>query len=213
MSAVLNRQLVIGLGETQEKVGKIVSAEGAIEGIGALRVAENILVLAVAHELAAEFEVVIALGPRQVVTELVVVSGVVPGFKRRVITHVVVLAQKYGRHAVLRVATEEFLHSKSAGFLENARRAENDAVAVVVVRQLVQQCRVDRIGHVHYRAVTGVLELGPDRRVGVTAPQRGRRVLENGIVNEVAHHRDLVGDLVIHAEDLFAHIDRNARRT
>ena len=107
MSAVLNRQFVIGLGETQEKVGKIVSAEGAIEGIGALCVAENILVLAIAHELAAEFEVVIALGPGQVVTELVVVSGVVPGLKRGVITHVVMLAKKYRRHAVLCVAAEE----------------------------------------------------------------------------------------------------------
>ena len=63
--AVLQIQFVVALGVTQQEIGHRIAGKRAVETVVALRIAEDILVLSVAHVLAAEFHVVLALWSRR----------------------------------------------------------------------------------------------------------------------------------------------------
>ena len=76
---VLYREFLIALGVAEQEVGEVVAGEGAVKVEATLGLTEQILRLLVERPAKAEFQLVRALGPRQVVAELIVVGLFVHG--------------------------------------------------------------------------------------------------------------------------------------
>ena len=87
---VLNGQLLIGVGQSQQETGEAVSAggvgraggsagsEGAVETKAALGLTEEVLDLLINGPACTELQLMCSLGQRDVVANLVVISLVVP---------------------------------------------------------------------------------------------------------------------------------------
>ena len=79
MASVLNGKFTVALGVSKKHVCYGVSGERAIKVVVTLRVSEYILILVITHELAAEFQVMGAFGPGEIVSHLVIRGSVKPG--------------------------------------------------------------------------------------------------------------------------------------
>src|SRR5712675_727860 len=77
-AVVLHGEFLVRLGVSEQEVSKVVTGKGAVKIKTALGLTEQILDLLVERPAKAELELVGALGPREIIANLVVISLVPP---------------------------------------------------------------------------------------------------------------------------------------
>ena len=78
LTGVLDGEFLIAFGVAKQEVGEVVAGESTVKAETALGLTEQILRLLVESPAPTELELVSAVGPREVITDLVIVGLVVP---------------------------------------------------------------------------------------------------------------------------------------
>ena len=125
MGPVFKVQLTISSWNTQEGSRPPRSGKAAVKSIIALGIAEDVLVLRIPHELAAEFQIMVALGPGNIVTDLFVPRGISPGPRSGIVIDAISSANAHCRKPVKSVVIEQLGSAPSRGLLINADRGKS----------------------------------------------------------------------------------------
>src|ERR1700727_216751 len=140
MSTDLVSVLGIRLRVAEKEVSIVVTGKRTVEVKVALGVGESILNLGIQRPAESELQLVRALGPREVVANLVIVRVVVPGSPVRCVVRARNSVQVHGRDtAVLIRPTKQAIEGKVRGRIDQTLRDDVNAIAVVVEGDLVQQ--------------------------------------------------------------------------
>src|ERR1019366_5068393 len=207
---VLERRFLVLTGVAQQEIGEVVAGVLSVESEAALSQAEYVLDLLVDGPACAELELVTAFGPGKIVADLVVVGLIRPRHAVHIVGRTRRTTQEDGGDAVQGVDRKQF-GDIPAGRLRiyRARQRQNeDAVAVVVEGDFIEYRGTHGIDGVDHAAVGGVAEgVGGCRNV-VAAPHRGPVSLQDRLVHPMAEDPELVGEVMVDADNLLADIGR-----
>src|SRR5215472_5331428 len=217
---VLNGEFTIVLRNTEQEVRKTVSRVRrpfTTKAECALRGSEQILNFLIDGPAPAKSELVRSLRPGNVVTDLVVVGFIAPGPTRdlevcsalpverniRDAGQVVRPRKQAGGCAVVSTGKGQALQAI------RRKRDDVDAVTVIVEGHLVDQRWVDGVCRVDHAAIRRIPKRVSNCRKVIPAPLGGSVALRDLFGNEVPEHRELAGEIVIDAHNLFPEIGRN----
>ena len=202
----LHRILGIILGVAEQEVGKVIARVEAVEAEVTLGVGEGVLPLAVKRPAKPKLQLMRALGPGNVIADLVIVRFVIP---RRPVGGVVgsrAATEINRRNAGVHVRSrKQPVEGEGGGSCDDAVRNDMDAVAVVVESNLVEQGGTDHVRGMHDGAIGGISENIADRGDVIAAPLSGSVGLRDLLGNPVTEDRELVTEGVIDAGNLFPH--------
>src|SRR5580700_6120137 len=194
MAARMNGVFFVVLRIAQQKIGKIIPREAAIEVEISLRESEIVLDFLIERPTESKLQLVRALGQRDVVAKLVVVRRVVPRFPTGSVIGSSTPIQVDRRNAAVGVwPGEQPVKGKSRGCREQALREDVDAVAVIVERRFVEQSRADHVSAMYHGAIGRVSESIADCRHVIGNPLRCTVSLRNLFGNPVPEYRELAG--------------------
>src|SRR5579863_6434635 len=145
-----------------------------------------------------------ALGPREVVADLVVIGFVDPRLPGRSVLRSSAAGEIDRGNPVVHVrAAEQAVKREARWSRDQTDRADVDAIAVVVKRRFVEERRADHISGVNDGAIGGIAESVADSRDIVAAPLRSAVALADLLRNPVPEDRELAIDGMVNAHDLF----------
>jgi len=203
-------ELTVSSGQAHEDIHEAVVGELA-EVVGALLIAEQLLVLGVAVVAEAILHGVLAHGVGNVDLGLVVTSGIVPRGRTGVFRHAVRANVADARQ---RVPLDG--EARGDGILLPSRRelrigavGDVDDVAVVVDAGFDEQVGINGSAQLDGGGIRGVRQGAGDGVVAGPEPsQEGkRRTLRHRVLHVVAEDLPLVAELVVNADDSVMHID------
>ena len=118
----------------------------------------------------AEFHIVLAVGPHDVVLPLVTTPGIHPWPPTWVVTDIVGRSNGHPWQLVVDICVEEVRHVVSGRLLVESDVIDGEAIAVEVECGLIQQGRADGIGGVHNTLPRGNGHRRTDCRIGAAGP-------------------------------------------
>ena len=219
---VLHREFVVALRQTEEQIGKAIASVRPIVTRKAectLSRAEQVLDFLVDCPAAAKLKLMRAVGPGNIVADLVVVRFVHPGPAGDLEVRAALAVEGNVGNARQIVRTGEQTRTgavvtareREARQAVSCKRNDVNAVAVVVERHFVQQRRADRMCCMHNSAAGGVAEGIANGWNVIAAPLCDGVALRDLFGNEVAEHGEFAGEVVIDADHFFLEARRDTR--
>src|SRR6185312_6052350 len=114
---------------------------------------------------------------------------------------------------IVGVGWKEFLRGPAGRLSKYTHRAQRYVIAVEIVSDFIHQSRANQVSHLHNGAPRRILEIRSQRRIGLVAPERFRRLVIGTIMNVMPHDGELAGEIVIDAKYRFRHIYGHAARS
>src|SRR5271155_4430135 len=157
LPADLDRVLGVLLSVAEQEIGKVIASESAIKVKVSLGIGEGILSLLIDRPACAHSDLVRALGPGNIIAELIIIRLVIPRSPVGGVVGASASVQIDRRNAVVNVGSaEQPVKGKPAWRRKQASRNDMDAVAVVVECRLIEQRRAYHVSGVDYGAIGGI---------------------------------------------------------
>ena len=209
VTCALDRCLVVVVGVTKQIIGEVVSGIEAAEDKCTLGLLKPILDLLIKHQAATHLELMPSLGPRNVITKLVVIRGVVPRGNTGSVIRSRAPNQIDGRDAVGGVrAGKESVEFEIGRGSDQAQRQKRDAISVIIEGNFIDQVRANDIGGMHNGCIGWIAEVGTDGRY-IVAAEYGRTVALGDLFgHQMAVDRELVTYVFIDPDDFLSYVGR-----
>src|SRR6185437_5213503 len=185
--------LTVSRSKTEQIICEVIAGKPAVKAEASLCGGEGILTLFVDSPTAAELDLMSALGPGNIITDLIIVRFIEPGIRVCGVVSSSAAGEIDTRDAIQVVGTgEQTVKGEARRSRNQALRNDMDAVAVVVECSFIQQRRADHIRGMNHSAIAGVIEHIADARLVITAPLGGSVSLGSLFRNPVTKHGELI---------------------
>ena len=150
-----------------------------------------------------------SLGPRNVITKLVVIRGVIPRGNTGSVIRSRAPNQIDGRDAVGGVrAGKESVEFEIGRGSDQAQRQKREAISVIIEGNFIDQVRANDIGGMHNGSIGWIAEVGTDGRY-IVAGEYGRTVALGDLFgHQMAVDRELVTYVFIDPDDFLSYVGR-----